>query len=253
VDEHNNVVQKGKSWLSEYDNIFDALTKDMLAYRFSQFNDKTPVSIGSDFLIYEFDPHGDKAEWIDKITVTVGRNSLMPVQIKTYLKKKKWSMNHLLVFDYEAPEKPEAFFTLPTIAKSPHGVGRVVLGGEEVAIELKNAPGVKKAIVRLHAESKGPAKNWLAKYPQKYQSVGEPAAFAEITFVTDENDRSYTANCPLWLGQGVKGALGIEKTGSDNQYRYIVYTSVLKATDKENVFNLELRRYNELEELFPRN
>ncbi len=241
LDEHNNVIKKGESTLAEYDNIFGALTKDMLTYRFFQFNNKTPVSIGSDFLIYEFEPHGDKAEWIDKITVTVGRNSLMPVQIKTYFKKGKWSMNHLLVFDYEAAEKPEEFFELPTKIKPPHGVGRVVPGGEEIEIELHNAPGIKKAIVRLHTESEELDKEELAIYQQKYQCVGEPAAFTEITFVTDENYQSETLkNFPLWLDQGFKAAMGIKETKSDNKYRYIIYTPVLRATDKENVFNLEL-------------
>lgn len=240
LDEHNNVIDKEESTLAEYDNIFDALTKDMLTYRFFQFNNKTPVSIGSDFLIYEFDPPRDEADKIEKISVTVGRNSLMPIQIKTYYKYEKWSMNRLLVFDYEAPEKPEEFFKLPTQAKHPHGIGRVVLGGKEVNIELQNAPGIKKAIVRLHAKSEDSTDGLPTWSLQNYKGVGEATAFTEITFVTDEDERSNTANGPLWFGQGVKGALGIEKTGSDNKYRYIVYTTVLRATDRENVFNLEL-------------
>jgi hypothetical protein len=241
LDEHNNIIKKGKSTLAEFDNIFDGLSKDILSYRFSQFENKTPVSIGSDFLIYEFEPHGDKAEWIDKITVTVGRNSLMPVQIKTYFKKGKWSMNHLLVFDYEAAEKPEAFFALPTQAKSPHGIGRLVPDGEEIEIELHNAPGIKKAIARLHTKFEGSDEGLLKSYRQKYERFGEPMYFMEATFVTDENYQSDTSkNFPLWLDQGVKAAMGIKETKSDNKYRYIIYTPVLRATDKENVFNLEL-------------
>ncbi len=240
MDEHHNVVKKGKSRLAEYDNVFDALTKDVLTYRFSEFENKTPVSIGSDFLLYEFDAQGDEAAWIDKITVTVGRNSLMPVQIKTYFRKGKWSTNHLLVFDYEAAEKPDAFFALPTVAKSPHGVGRIVLGGAEVTIELQNTPGIKKAIVRLHAESKGSAEKPLAKYYKENEPVGDPIAFMEITFVTVEGDRSKTTECPLGLGQGLKGILGMAQAKSDNEHRYIVFTSLLRATDQDNVFELEL-------------
>ena len=240
MDEHNNVIEKGKSNLAEYDNIFDALTKDMLSYRFSQFENRSPVSIGSDFLIYEFEPPEDKAEWVDKTSVTVGRQSLMPVQIKTYVKKGKWSMNHLLVFDYEAPQKPEAFFALPTVAKSPHGVGRIVLEGEEVAVELQNTLGIRKAIVRLRAASKGSAEKLLARYYEENEPVGDPIAFMEITFVTAEGDRSKTTECPLGLGQGLKGILAMAQAKSDNEHRYIVFTSLLRATGQDNVFSLEL-------------
>jgi len=240
VDEHNNVIKKGKSDLAEYDNIFDALTKDMLSYRFSQFENKTPVSIGFDFLIYEFDAQGDKAQWIDKITVMVGRNSLMPVQIKSYFRKGTWSMNDLLVFDYEAPERPEAFFVLPAEAKPPHGMGRIVLGGQEIVIELNNAPGVKEAIVRLHPESKGSAQGLLVEYPQRNKPVDDPIAFMEITFVTAEDDRSKTAQCALWLDQGLKGVLKMAEARSDNEHRYIIFTPLLRATGQDNVFKLEL-------------
>jgi len=240
VDEHNNVIKKGKSDLAEYDNIFDALTKDMLSYRFSQFENKTPVSIGFDFLIYEFDAQGDKAQWIDKITVMVGRNSLMPVQIKSYFRKGTWSMNDLLVFDYEAPERPEAFFVLPAEAAPPHGMGRIVLGGQEIVIELNNAPGVKEAIVRLHPESKGSAQGLLVEYPQRNKPVDDPIAFMEITFVTAEDDRSKTAQCALWLDQGLKGVLKMAEARSDNEHRYIIFTPLLRATGQDNVFKLEL-------------
>ena len=53
--------------------------------------------------------------------------------------KGTWSMNDLLVFDYEAPEKLGAFFALPTRAESPHGKRRLVLGTEAVTIALQNA------------------------------------------------------------------------------------------------------------------
>ena len=241
IDEHNNVTAIGESILAKHDNIFEAVTGGMLSFNINQFRNKTPISVGSDFLIYEFDPSGEKADWIKKISVTVGRNSLMPIQIKTYFKHEKWYINRLLVFDYEAQEKPEEFFESPTETKPPHGVGRVVPGGEKIKIELHNAPGIKKAIVRLHTKFEDSAEGLLISYRQKYERVGEPMYFMEITFVIDENYRSNTSkDCPLWLDQGVKAALGIAKTWPDNQYRYILYTPVLRATNEENVFNLEL-------------
>jgi len=237
IDEHNNIIKKGKSDLTEYENVYDALSKDMLSYRFSQFNDKTPVSVGSDFLIYEFDPPEDKDEWVDKVTVTVGRNSLMPVQIKTYLKKADWSMDHLMVFDYEAREKPEAFFALPTLIRPPHGTGRLVLDGEEVVIELQNTRHIKKAIVRLQSESTDAA---LGEYEPKAQQTADPAAFLEITFITDENDRSDKIIAPIWLDKGIKGISKIARTTPHEAFYYILYTPILRATDANNTFNLEL-------------
>ncbi len=251
VDEHNNVIDKNKSTLKDYDNVYDALTKDTLSYRLSHFDDKTPISIGSDFLIYEFEPPEDKAAWIKKTSITVGRQSLMPVQIKTYNQKKNWSMNHLLVFDYEAPEKPETFFAMPTQAKSPHGIGQVVLGGEEVTIELQNTPGVEKAIVRLHTEDMGATRKKLAKYGWKDQSHGESAAFLEVTFITEENGRTYPEISPLWLDRGFKGIAKLSESEPDNQYRFIIYTSVLKATSESNVFSLELSCWLKTKRLFP--
>ncbi|MFC1634742.1 hypothetical protein ACFL5Z_07855 [Planctomycetota bacterium] len=250
MDEHHNVIKKGKSTLAEYDNIFDALTKDMLSYRSSQFENKTPISVGSDFLIYEFERPEDKAEWIDKTSVTVGRQSLMPVQIKTYFKKGKWSMNHLLVFDYEAPPKPEAFFTVSAQAVSAHGKGRIVLGAEPVTIGLQNAIGIKEAIVRLRTENTGVAQEKLTKYWGKDHPHGDPVAFLDVTFITDDYGRTYTETSPLWLEEGFSGIAKLSESKSDNQYHFIVYTSVLKPTQESNVYSLELSCWLKTKRLF---
>ncbi|MHC4534630.1 MAG: hypothetical protein ACYS6K_11815 [Planctomycetota bacterium] len=239
-DRHNNVTVVAKSRLDKHKSFFEALTEGILSFDFSDFSNKKPTLVSSDFLIYNFDPP-DKSDWIEKISVTVGRNSLMPIQIKTYYKVEKWyCVSDLLLFDYEEPEKPLEFFEPPTETKPPHGIGRVVLGGDPVEIEVNNSPGIKKAIVRLHEKFDGPAKDLLIPYRGRYEIVGSPVYFMEVTFIIDEGYRSITAKrCPLWPDQGVKAALGGDNW-PDGKHRNIRYTPVLKATDKENEFILEL-------------
>ncbi|UCC21778.1 MAG: hypothetical protein JSW23_08165, partial [Planctomycetota bacterium] len=215
-DRHNNITVVAESELAKHQNFFKAITSgdSLVPFDFSQFNDRTPALVSSDFLIYEFDPPGE-VDWIEKISVTVGRNSLMPIQIKTYYKDRKWgdSTYDLMALDFEEPEKPQDFFIPPTETKPPHGVGQVVLGGDAVEIKLHNAPGIEKAIVRLHTKFDGPVEDLPVPYRQRYTIVGGPVYFMEITFVLVEGYRSSTElNCPLWLDQGTKAALGRKDT-----------------------------------------
>jgi hypothetical protein len=238
-DRHNNVTAIGESELSKYKTFFEAITDGILSLDFSQFSNKTPEFVSSDFLVYDFEPPKE-SNWIEKISVTVGRNSLMPIQIKTHFIVEKWyCVSHLLLFDYEEPEKPEEFFDPPTETRPPHGIGRVVLGGGPVEIEVSST-GIKKAIVRLHEKFDGPAKDILIPYRDRYKMVGTPVYFMEVSFIIDEGYRSITAKrCPLWPNQGVKAALGGDNW-PDGKQRNIRYTPVLKPTNKENEFILEL-------------
>jgi hypothetical protein len=240
-DRHNNVTVLAASNTAKYNNIFEVLTDGELSFDYSQFQDKIPTQVGSDFLIYDFEPPAE-ADWIEKISVTVGRNSLMPIQIKTYYKTEQWySISQLILFDYEEPPKPIDFFNPPAETKPPHGIGRVVLGGEEVEIGLHDAPGIKKAIVRLHTKFDGPAEDLLIPYRQRYKIEGVPMYFMEITFIIDEGYRSNTMeNCPLWIDKGVKAALGKKEIWPDKKHRNIRFTPVLRVTDKEDEFLLEL-------------
>jgi hypothetical protein len=239
-DRHNNVTVVAESTIDKYKTFFEAITEGILSFDFSQFSNKTPESVSSDFLIYNFDPPRE-SDWIEKISVTVGRNSLMPIQIKTYYKIEKWyCVSDLLLFDYEEPERPAEFFEPPTKTKPPHGIGQVVLGGNLVEIEIHNSPGIKKAIVRLHEKFDGPVKDLLIPYRERYKITGGPVYFMEITFIIDEGYRSITSKrCPLWLDKGVKAALGGDNW-PDGKHRNIRFTPVLKATDKDNEFILEL-------------
>jgi hypothetical protein len=225
----------------KYRDFFEAITEGHISLDSPQFRDRTPVSLGTDFLIYDFDPPGD-VDWIDKISVTVGRNSLLPMQIKTHYKTKVWyCISDLLIFDYEEPEKRLNFFEMPTEIKPPHGTGQVTLGGNAIEIALNDAPGIKKALIRLHTKFDGPAEELLIPYRGRYTLVGGPVYFMEINFILDNGMQSITAKkCPLWLNQGVKAALGNDKNWPDGKYRNIRYTPVLRPTDEEGKFILEL-------------
>ena len=60
-------------------------------------------------------------------------------------------------------------------------------------------------------------------------------------FILDNGYRSITMEkCPLWLDHGVKAALGNDKNWPDGKYRNIRFTPVLRQTDKEKEFILEL-------------
>jgi hypothetical protein len=239
-DRHNNVTAVAESDLSKYKTFFEAITKGILSLDFSQFSNKTPEFASADFLVYDFEPPKE-SDWIEKISVTVGRNSLMPIQIKTYFIVEKWyCVSHLLLFDYEEPEKPIEFFEPPTKTRPPHGIGRVILGGEPAEIGISNSPGIKKAIVRLHEKFDGPVEDLLLPYHGRYKITGGPVYFMEVSFIIDEGYRSITAKrCPLWLNQGVKAALGGDNW-PDGKNRNIRYTPVLKKADKDNEFILEL-------------
>ncbi|MBN1974665.1 MAG: hypothetical protein JW787_13580 [Sedimentisphaerales bacterium] len=240
-DLHNNVTVLNSSDIQRFGNIYEVLTDGLFSAVYSQFEDKAPTLIGDDFLIFDFEPPAD-TDWIEKISVTVGRNSLTPIQIKTYYKTEQWySINQLLIFDYEEPQKEAAFFEPPTEIKAPNGIGRVILGGEEVEIDIIDAPGIKKAIVRLHTKFDGPSEDLPIPYRDRYELIGQPMYFMEITFILDNGYVSNTAkDCPLWLDQGVKAALGNEEVWPDKIYRNIRYTPVLRATDKQDEFILEL-------------
>ena len=51
-----------------------------------------------DFIVYRFSPSEFAGQWCNEISVTVGRNSLLPVQLKIVLEPGNYD---LYIFDYE--------------------------------------------------------------------------------------------------------------------------------------------------------
>ena len=83
-DRHNVRTGKGRSDLADGRTFFEVMSNGLLSTNNDQFNQQKPVNIGGDFLVYKFEPTEQQSNWLKGISVTVGRNSLLPIQIKAY-------------------------------------------------------------------------------------------------------------------------------------------------------------------------
>jgi hypothetical protein len=83
-DRHKVRTGKGRSELADGRTFFEVMSKGLLSTDNDQFNQQKPVNVGGDFLVYKFEPSEDQRDWLKGTSVTVGRNSLLPIQIKTY-------------------------------------------------------------------------------------------------------------------------------------------------------------------------
>jgi len=262
-DEQGRRVSKKPSFFAEGKTFLELFTAGLLSDKNEQLSQQMPTNVGDDFLIYEVDPPGDwdGSEWIENISVTVGKNSLLPVQMKVY--EKDSEDYDLVMFDYEASEKPPEFFVPPTVGPANCG-GEVVLDGEEVTLNIEGAPGLKQAIVRLHAKYDGPADQFPSDYisseghptdfyravsenaRKKYEKKGGPIFRLKASFVTDEGYRSGTNDIiVLRLNEAGKCGVGSASGGldewPDGKYRNIRFSPLLKSTDEEDTYIVEIR------------
>ncbi len=214
---------------------FGWISKGLLAEDNEQFTQQTPTSVGDDFLIYKFDPPQGDRDLIESIFITVGKNSLLPIQFKTYYKYDYETGEGiddiedgytLLIFDYEAPEKPPEFFEPPTISDPPHGIGEIVLNDKEAMIDISGARDMKTAVIRLYS---GPSQN-----------NQEPAILADVAFILEDGVRSITAErIDLKLNQATRIGMGDVANWPDKKYRNISVTLVLRPTERKNIYLIE--------------
>ena len=249
-DEHGRRITKGPSKFAKGQTFFEVFTGNLLSDKNEQFSQQIPANVGDDFLIYEFDWPADDSDFIESVFITVGKNSLLPVQMKIY--EKDSGDYDLVMFDYEAPEKPSDFFEPPTV-EAPNGRGEVVLDGEEVTIDIEGTPGIKTAVVRLHGKYDGPAEQLPSDYRRMlpvhfrktYKRKGGPIYKLDVTFVTNEGYRSGTNDIiVLWLNEAQQCGVGSSAGGLDNwpdgKYRNIKFSPLLKPTDRENTYIVEI-------------
>lgn len=234
-DRHNIGGPKAPSEMKGR-TFFAWISKGLLAEDNEQFSKQVPASVGDDFLVYEFDPPDKDTGVVERISVTVGRYSLLPVQVKTWHKydadtgegmddiKDGYT---LFIFDYAGPDKPAEFFEPPTVSEPPHGRGEVVLNGEEVMIQLSRAPGIKTLVMRLYSES--------------FESSADPVLLADVAFILDDGLRSITCE-RVQVGPNGPNRIGMGSVDNwpDRKYRNISSTLILKPTDKENTFAVEI-------------
>ncbi|MFC1737505.1 hypothetical protein ACFL1G_00450 [Planctomycetota bacterium] len=225
-DEHGRRIVKKTSFFAEGLTVFELFSAGLFSDKNEQFNQQMPINVGDDFLIYQFDPPPDESDYLERVFITVGINSLLPIQIKIYHKDSDYD---LIMFDYEAPQKPAEFFELPMV-QSPNGRGEVLLDGEEVMIDIYDAPGLKTAIVHLHSKSFGDSR--------------EPTFSLDVTFITEEDYRSGTNVIRLKAGETMRCGVGSENRGLDNwpdgKYRNVRFSPLLKSTDREDTYIVEI-------------
>ena len=261
-DEQGNRTFTGPSFFAKGQTLFEVFSGGLLSDENEQFKQQMPTNVGEDFLIYEFDPPAEEphSEWIDNVSITVGRNSLLPVQMKVYDKSGDYD---LIIFDYAASEKPPEFFESPEVAV-PNAKEEVLLDGGEVVIDIEGSPGLKEAIVRLHNKYDGPSEKFPSDYIQSdryeagfiravtkrlrknYKKKGGPIFRLEVAFITNEGYRSRTNDLiTLWLNEAKQCGVGSEDGEFDNwpdgKFRNIRFSPMLKATDKNNTYIVEIR------------
>jgi len=221
-------VSQEPSFFAEGQTFVEVFTAGLLSDKNELLSRQMPTNVGDDFLIYEFDSLPDKSDsYVESIYITVGKNSLLPVQAKLYHEDGDYD---LIMFDYEAPEKLPEFFELPMV-DAPNGRGEVVLDGEEVMIDIEGAPGLKHATVRLHS---------------KYEKKGVPIFKLDVTFITEEGYRSGTNDViTLRSNEARQCGVGSENGGLDNwpdgKYRNVRFSPLLKSTDREDTYIVEIR------------
>jgi len=224
---HGTLIARGPSVFPDGRTFLELLSIGLLSHKNEDFNEQIPARVGDDFLIYRFAPRPSESDWMEMIVITVGKNSLFPIQLKLCHKDGDYD---LLIFDYEAPEKPKAFFEPPVI-KAPNGTGEVMLDGEEVMIDITGAPDLKTAVVRLHSKS--------------VDDAGAASFSLNIRFMTQDGFPSNTMDIKGFKADEARrcgtGGIGGFEAWPDGKFRNIRFSPWLKPTDTEDAYIVEIR------------
>ena len=234
LDRNYNYRSERPSPLVNGGNVFNIA--GLIDGRNEQFAQQLPINIADDFLIYVLEPPNQYRDDIENISVMVGMNSLLPIQVKV-LHKNSEDTYDLWIFDYEAPEKSLEFFELPTISKAAHGTDEVVLDGEEIVIDI-DVPGLKSAVVSLRSTSNEESESEL--FEHAIFSGADKSKVLSVYFITEEGYKSTKlSSLPFKLDRGTKIGVGANNW-PDGKYRNISSTLVPRATYRENVYTVEV-------------
>lgn len=221
-DDDKRLTVRRPSYFAEGQTFFEIFTAGLLSDKNEQFSQQAPTNVGDDFLIYEFDPSPDDSDYIEGVFITVGKKSLLPIQVKFYVKDRDYD---LIMFDYEAPEKPPEFFEPPAYTETPHGVGEVVLDGEQVVIDIHDAPGIETGVVRLHSKSS--------------DNSGKPTFLLDVVFIIEEGYRSRSNFLiPLQLNEFEPRRVNADDW--PQKYRDVTFLPLLKPTGREDTYIVEI-------------
>jgi hypothetical protein len=241
-DAHGNLIKYCNSRLKTAKSPIDAITRmdwlyDFMAAKIAQ---QQPETISEDYLIYTFDvPEELNKEYgIARLSFMVGKTTLLPLQLKIYGSgDTDYRGYSLIIFDYDQPPRADDFFLPPTEKILSHGYGRVVLGGEQVEIELEGVPYLKKVVARLEPTvHDGPIGRNSDK--EAYELTGAATHYLDVSFLTEDGTAVLEFDDhPVMLNIGSKSSNG--RTFPDGTKRYMTTVLLLKPTDKEGEFVLE--------------
>ena len=230
IDRHGEQIRKGPSDLGNIKGLkfFEKITQGLMQYENEDILKQVPSHVGDDFLIYRFGPPERMKEWVESVSITVGRNSLLPVQMKIY-RKDQLDAYDLYIFDYEASEKPTEFFDVQSIGKLPTGKVEAVLDGEEVIINIPDSPGIKAVAIRL--------------YSKYFENMGELKVLDAAVITAEGFRRGIGRQMPWQLDKKSKFSIGDSKYWPDKKFRHVTVQFMLRPTDKKDTYLVEASCY----------
>jgi hypothetical protein len=92
--------------LNQYRDFFDLLTLGFLRYNSDDIDTAVPVTCGEDFLVYEFRASDVYKDMFERIKITVGRNSRLPLMLKI-IEDSACDKYLLYIFDYTQRDLPD--------------------------------------------------------------------------------------------------------------------------------------------------
>lgn len=203
-------------------NFFEKMVLGWLDFDKEEFLGNTPIHVGEDFLVYKLDPGESIRPWAESVSITVGRNSLLPIQIKVY-RKDQDNAYDLYILDYEEPEKPAEFFEAKE--RPAQGEADVVLGGEEVVISISNSPGVKAVAIRL--------------YEKEFENMGKLKVLDAAVITTEGFRRGICLNMPWKPSEEFKVGVGDSEHWPDKKFRHVTAKMLIKPTTEKKLYHVE--------------
>ena len=201
---------------------FEKMVLGWLDFDKEEFLGNTPIHVGEDFLVYKLEPGERIQPWAESVSITVGRNSLLPIQIKIYRKDQENAYD-LYILDYEEPEKPTEFFEAKE--RPAQGEADIVLGGEEVVIDIADSPGVKALAIRL--------------YEKEFGNIGKLKVLDAAVITTEGFRRGIFLNMPWKPNEKFKAGVGDSKHWPDKKFRHVTSIMMIRPATEKDLYRVE--------------
>jgi len=229
-------MRQGPSRLAQIngETFFDKITHGLLHYDNEQFLENMPDHVGDDFLIYRFEPPKRMEDWVESISITVGKYSLLPIQMKVFRTDQQEGSYDLSIFDYEAPEKTARFFDPQNLTSPPHGKAKVKLNNDEKTINLSDSPGIKALTIRV--------------YSKDFGNAGPLNVFDAAIITTENFKRTICRQIPLEFEKEIGFGIGSSEHWPDGKFRYVNVQAKFNRTESDNVYLVEVNCWSDFTE-----